>query len=83
MSTKKIKKELSALYSEFVDHITDDDADELALRTISLLRQNGLILPNFSSAPKYLLIMEMEETPELQKLEEKLNNPEYNLKLIR
>ena len=79
--TKPIEHQLKNLFLEFVDHMQEEDAEELALRVIIELRKKGMILPNFSKAPKYILMMEMEETPQLQKLEKLLDNPEMNLNI--
>lgn len=83
MASKKgnIEHELSELFFEFVVNIREEDADELALRVLNLLRQKGIIIPTFSTAPKYILMMELEDTPQIRELEERLNNPEYNLKI--
>lgn len=82
MRKGSIEYKLSEVISEFVDHIRDDDADELALRVMSVLRENGTILTKFTEAPKYILMLQLEETKEQQLIENKINDPERNLKIV-
>lgn len=78
----RLKQELSKMFYEHTDFIRREECDELALRTVLILRKHGTIITRFTESPKYILMLPMEETKEIQEFEKLLDDPEYNLKIM-